>query len=96
MYTNELKMLIEKIVIGNIEKKKLEEYLIDNFDCELIYETDEELITDSYFSLKHYASGEEDISQEEWLFFLECLEGRRKYNANEKMRITTKPPHRQA
>lgn len=36
------------------------------------------------------------VSKDEWLYFLECLEGRREYNIEDKMRITTKPSHRQA
>ena len=44
----------------------------------------------------HYAGGEEEVSKDEWLYFLECLEGRREYNIEDKMRITTKPSHRQA
>lgn len=42
------------------------------------------------------ASGEEDVCEEEWLYFLGCLAGRREYNMEEKMSIITKPPHRQA
>lgn len=72
------------------------EYLIDDFDCEKIYDSDEELITDAFFTLKHYASGEEEVSKDEWMYFLECLAGKREYNMETKMCITTKPPHRQA
>lgn len=96
MYHNEIKKIMEKLVKGDIDKYVLMEYLINNFDCEKIYDSDEEMITDAFFTLKHYASGEEDVSEGEWLYFLECLEGRREYNIEEKMRITIKPPHRQA
>ena len=61
-----------------------------------IYDSDEELITDAFFTLKHYASGEEEVSKDEWMYFLECLAGKREYNMEAKMSITTKPPHRQA
>lgn len=96
MYHNEMKKVIEKVVKGNIDKYVLMDYLMDSFDCEKIYDSDEELITDAFFTLKHYASGEEEVSKDEWLYFLECLEGRREYNIEDKMRITTKPSHRQA
>ena len=76
----------------NIDKNYLEEYLNDSLDCEKIYESDDALLTDVFFSLKHYASGEEEIGENEWLFFMECLLGERKYNLDEKMHITTKPP----
>ena len=52
---------------------------------------DEELITDAFFTLKHYASGEEEVSKDEWMYFLECLAGKREYNMEAKMSITTKP-----
>lgn len=94
MYHNEIKKIIEGVVKGDIDKCVLMEYLED-FDCEKIYDSDEELITDAFFTLKHYASGEEDISKDEWLYFLECLAGKREYNMETKVSITTKP-HRQA
>ena len=81
---------------ATIDKNVLMEYLIDDFDCEKIYDSDEELITDAFFTLKHYASGEEEVSKDEWMYFLECLTGKREYNMEAKMSITTKPPHRQA
>lgn len=95
MYHNEIKKIIEGGVKGDIDKCVLMEYLIEDFDCEKIYDSDEELITDAFFTLKHYASGEEDISKDEWLYFLECLAGKREYNMEIKVSITTKP-HRQA
>ena len=96
MYHNEIKRIIEKILKGEVDKYVLMEYLTNNFDCEKIYDSDEELVTDAYFTLKHYASGEEDVAENEWMNFLECLAGRSKYSIEEKMNITTKPPHRQA
>ena len=92
----QMEKIIEKVVKGDIDKNVLMEYLIDDFDCEKIYDSDEELITDAFFTLKHYASGEEEVSKDEWMYFLECLAGKREYNMEAKMSITTKPPHRQA
>lgn len=77
-----------------MNKYEIMEYLINNFDCEKIYESDEELVTDAFFTLKHYASSEEDVSEGEWMYFLECLAGRREYNMEEKMSLTIKPFHR--
>ncbi len=90
MYHNELRMIIEKVVKGDIEKYVLMDYLINNFDCEKIYDSDEKMVTDAFFTLKHYASGEENVKEEEWLYFLECLAGRREYSIEEKISITTK------
>ena len=51
MYHNEMEKIIEKVVKGDIDKNVLMEYLIDDFDCEKIYDSDEELITDAFFTL---------------------------------------------
>lgn len=88
MYHRELKELIELVLRGDIEKNNLLERIINSFDCEKIYDSDDELLTDSFFTLKHYASNEEIINDEEWLYFLDCLDGKRKYSMKEKMSIT--------
>lgn len=91
MYHNEFIQIIEKILRENFDKNMLAEYLMDMFDCEKIYDSDDELITDVFFVLKHYASGEENVSKEELIFFLNCLLGKCEYSLEEKMRTTTKP-----
>ena len=91
MYYIEFETIIKKILDEDFEKNLLMENLLDVFDCEKIYDSDDELLTDIYFTLKHYASGEEDIRKEEWQYFLECMSGKREYNTEEKMCITTKP-----
>lgn len=65
----------------------MREYLINNFDYEKIYDCNEMIITDVFFSLKHYAEGEENIEQAEWIYLLECLEGKRTYNLEDKYAI---------
>lgn len=47
-YYNEFKIIIEKILKGNFEKNLLIEYLIDMFDCEKIYDSDDEMATDIF------------------------------------------------
>lgn len=91
MYYIEFEKIIKKVVDESVERNLLMEYLIDDFECDKIYDSDDEMLTDIYFSLKHYASGEEDIRKEEWQYFLDCLSGKREYNMEEKMCITTKP-----
>lgn len=91
MYHNKFIQIIEKILKENLKKNLLSEYLIDMFDCEKIYDSDDELVTDVFLTLKHYASGEEDVSKEEWIFFLNCLLGKCEYSLEEKMSITIKP-----
>ena len=53
MYHNEMEKIIEKVVKGDIDKNVLMEYLIDDFDCEKIYDSDEELITDAFFTFEN-------------------------------------------
>ena len=95
MYYYELIQMIKRILSGTIDKTILAEYLIDSLDCEKVYESDDVLLTDVFFSIKHFASGEEEIGKEEWLYFMECLLGEREYNIAEKMRIAAKPSNRQ-
>ncbi len=53
-----------------------------------IYASDDMLITDSYFSLLHYASGEEIVTDTEWKYLLDCLNGDRGYSLDEKLHMT--------
>ncbi len=85
MYYKELSILIEKILYGKIEKESIEEYLIDSFDYEAIYNSDDILLTDTFFTLIHYASGEERINNTEWVYLNDCLLGKRKYSIDEKI-----------
>jgi hypothetical protein len=48
------------------------------------------LVTDSYFSLLHFATGEEMVTDAEWKYFLDCLNGNRVYNLEEKLQMTDK------
>lgn len=82
-----MKEILEKIVKNEINKSILRKYLINNFDYEKIYDCNEMIITDVFFSLKHYAEEEENIEQAEWIYLLECLEGKRTYNLEEKYAI---------
>lgn len=91
MYYNEFIQIIEKILKEDFEKNLLVEYLINIIDCEKIYDTDDEMVTDIFFTLKHYASGEEEVGKNEWKYFLDCLCGKCKYSVEEKVSITTKP-----
>lgn len=90
MYHNELKEIIEEVVNGDIDRDALIDYLINNFDWEKIYDSNEIIVSDAFFTLKHYASGEEDVGEDEWLYFVECLSGKREFNIEEKMSIIKK------
>lgn len=95
MYREKLTELLRLVINEEVEKCDLLERMLDEFECEKIYDSKDDIIPDIYFTLKHYASGEEDIDKKECLFFLDCLNGRCEYSIEEKLRITTKPPSRQ-
>ena len=90
MYYRELKEMIEKILNSNVDKKVLLEELLNNFDCGEVYDSKDEIVTDAFLTLKHYACNEENITLEEWGYFLECLDGKRVYNMKEKLCILCK------
>lgn len=46
------------------------------------------LVTDFYFSLLHYAYAEETVTDDEWKYFLECLDGDVVYSLDDKLYIT--------
>ena len=63
------------------------EALTANVNPAEIYATDDLLVTDSYFSLLHYATGEEMVTDVEWKYFLDCLIGNRVYSLDEKLQM---------
>lgn len=87
MYNNLFKEMVEKILAKKTTKEELMKYLLDNIDCEKIYDSDDLLISDVYFSLKHYASGEEEIDDKEWIYLLKCLNKEEDYSMQKKESI---------
>ena len=63
------------------------EALIANVSPMEIYSSNDMLVTDSYFSLLHYATGEEMVTDAEWKYFLDCLNGNRVYSLDEKLQM---------
>ena len=66
------------------------EALTANVNPTEIYALDDMLLSDSYFSLLHYATGEEMLTDAEWKYFLDCLNGNRFYSLDEKLQMTDK------
>ena len=66
------------------------EVLAANVKPAEIYASDDMLVTDSYFSLLHFATGEEMVTDAEWKYLLDCLNGNRVYNLDEKLQMTDK------
>ena len=87
MYYEELKSLIGAVLRQGLRGEALADELAKSVDCTKIYESEDRLATDAYFSLLHYAAGEEEIPPAEWEYFLDCLNGDREYNLEDKLKL---------
>ena len=65
----------------------LMEALTANVNPAELYVSDDILVTDSYFLL-HFATGEEMVTDAEWKYLLDCLNGNRIYSLHEKFKMT--------
>jgi len=90
MFYEELKHIIRLVLGQGLGGQSLMEILTANINPTDIYTSDDMLVTDSYFSLLHYAIGEEIVTDAEWKYFLDCLNGNRVYNLDEKLQMTDK------
>ena len=90
MFYEELKHIIRSVLEQGLGGQSLMEVLTANINPTEIYASDDMLVTDSYFSLLHYATGEEMLTDAEWKYFLDCLNGNRVYNLDEKLQMTDK------
>ena len=85
-----LKQIIGSVMEQGLSGPVLMAALTANINPSEIYESDDMLVTDSYFSLLHFATGEEMVTDAEWKYFLDCLNGNRVYNLEEKLQMTDK------
>ena len=86
----ELKQIIRSVLQQGLSGQQLMKALIANVNPAEIYASNDMLVTDSYFSLLHFATGEEMVTDAEWKYFLDCLNGNRVYNLEEKLQMTDK------
>ena len=61
------------------------EKTLNSFDPTHIYSSDDLLLSDAYFSLKHFIAKEEPLTYDEIDYFLECLTGKRSHSFENKM-----------
>lgn len=87
MFYEEFKSLIGAVLHQGLRGEALADALAKSVDCTKIYESEDRLATDVYFSLLHYAAGEEEIPPTEWEYFLDCLNGAREYNLEDKLKL---------
>ena len=90
MIYEELKQIISSVLEQGLSGQSLMEALAANVNPTEIYALDDMLLSDSYFSLLHYATGEEMLTDAEWKYFLDCLNGNRFYSLDEKLQMTDK------
>ena len=88
MIYEELKQIIRSVLQQGLSGQQLMEALIANVNPTEIYASDDMLVTDSYFSLLHFATGEEMVTDTEWKYLLDCLNGNRIYSLDEKLKMT--------
>ena len=87
MYDEEFRRLIGAVLRQSLRDEALADALAKSVDCTKIYESEDRLATDVYFSLLHYAAGEEEIPPAEWNYLLECLNGDREYSLEDKLKL---------
>lgn len=87
MLYEELKQIIGSVLQQGLSGQSLMEALTANVSPMEIYSSHDMLVTDSYFSLLHYATGEEMVTDAEWKYFLDCLNGNRVYSLDEKLQM---------
>ena len=90
MFYEELKQIIRLVLQQGLSGQALMDVLTADVNPTEIYASDDMLAMDSYFSLLHYASGEEVVADAEWKYFLDCLNGNRVYSLDEKLQMTDK------
>ena len=88
MFHEELKQIIKSVMEQGLSGKALTAVLSAKINPAEIYESDDMLVTDAYFSLMHYATGEETVTDAEWKYFLGCLNGDRDYSLDEKLQMS--------
>ena len=85
MLYEEFKSLIGAVLHQGLRGEALADALAMSVECGKIYESEDRLATDVYFSLLHYAAGEEEMPPAEREYFLDCLNGDREYNREDKL-----------
>lgn len=80
-----LKNLVSKLINYEITKEKMADTLIREIDCDEVYNSNNLLITHCYFTLKHVY--EEKITRNELIYFLDCFNGEKLYNLEDKLII---------
>ena len=93
MFYEELKQIIGLVLQQSLSGQSLMKTLTAKVNSEAIFASDDMLVTDLYFTLLHYATGEEMVSDAEWKYFLDCLNCNKDYNLDVKLQISVGVTH---
>jgi hypothetical protein len=73
--------------LDGVDKALIIDDLINRIDPGELYEIDDLEITDCYFAIKHLTEDKYETTPKELKYFLECFNGERKYNLEEKNKL---------
>ena len=88
MLYKELMQIICLVMNQGLHGQALMGMLIATVNPAEICASNDMLVTDSCFSLLHVATEEELVTDAEWKYFLQCLNGERNYSPDEKLHLT--------
>lgn len=68
----------------NMEQQEINDFLFENIDFDYIHESEDSLLTDTFYTIYHFSLGEEDISEREIVYLFNCLTGARIYSVRDR------------
>lgn len=88
MKREEIIRILEELIIKYLDKRDSDSTileLITKLDCEQIYSISNDLIiTDCYFAIKHLNEDGFQTQDVELKYFLDCFQGKKQYNLSDK------------
>ncbi|NBJ14078.1 MAG: hypothetical protein FNP40_00575 [Dehalobacter sp. 4CP] len=81
--------LLKKYIFEGVDRYEIVDELIEKIDINEIYSSDDFVISDCFYAIKHLTEDKYETSINELKYFLECFEGLREYNLEEKNNVIT-------
>lgn len=88
-----LKEIVERMLLGDISDKEIES-LLHQLEVYNVEDSDNFMITDCYYAIKHHIGEEERVSKTELKYFSDCFSNRRSFNVEEKIALMKTFPDR--
>ncbi|RJE47952.1 MULTISPECIES: hypothetical protein [unclassified Dehalobacter] len=79
--------LLKKYIFEGVDRYEIADELIKKVDINAIFSSDDFIISDCFYAIKHLTEDKYETSINELKYFLECFEGLREYNLEEKNNI---------